>query len=141
MITLLALSSALSYVVLTVLVLRGRWRPAAGNRWLNIAGVAAFALSRFAPQNLPIDACASIILGVALVFILRRSSSAAAIFAALPLAAMLLTIDRAFFSAAVAQDFQNATIALLCAAGPLALIFWLISLSRQRQDFPTTFSR
>ena len=141
LVVLLPMCSAVAYCAAIVLVLSRKWKPYAGIRALNIASVATFACARAFPHHVWIAAGASACCAVALVALSRRSSLLGALFAAAPLLAMLLTIDREFFTGTPADEFRNATIALLCVPGPAALVAWIISLLRQTPASPTMSSR
>lgn len=132
LVTLLAASSAAGYAVGTILVLTRRWNISAGSRTANVASVVAFAAARIVPQSAAAAAIASLACVIALLAIVRHSSSVTGgVLTAVPIAAMLLVVDRPFFSDPVAAQFQTATIALLCAAGPVAIA--RAAISRQRE--------
>lgn len=137
----LLVSSVVAYAIALVLIVRRRWQAYAGFRALNVAAALAFVLARLFPQSVTAAMLASIVIAAALVLLTRRSTLLGAILTAVPLLAMLCTIDRAFFNAPTADEFQAATIALLCAPGPVLLCAWLISLSRRTPGYPKTSSR
>jgi hypothetical protein len=132
-VTVLAVLAAATYVTATLLVLRNRWQVSAGVPALSAAATAAFVLQRLFPESIALAALACVAVIAALLGILRRSTSApAAILAAIPAAAMLLVVDRPFFPAPVQNGFQYATIGVLCAAGPAAIISLLLGSSASR---------
>lgn len=123
-VTVLAACSAVAYGTLIARIVRGSWRVYAGSRIVNIAALVSFALSRLDPQSTVLNIVASLVLAAALVILSRRSTVGGAFFAGLPVMVMLLTVDRNFFTGDIADAFQRATVALLCAAGPLALLYF-----------------
>gem|GEM_PF-4148590 len=131
LVTLLAASSALTYIACTALLVTKRWNVFAGNRWIGVAAVAAFVLARAYPQSI-LAAVASLVFIAALLSVVRHATNAlAAILAAVPFATMLLVVDRPFFPEPAATQFQQATIALLCAPGPIAIAAAVISRRRE----------
>jgi hypothetical protein len=131
LVTLLAATSAFSYCACTILLVSKRWSACAGSRSLNVAAIAAFAVARIFPQSIVAPAVATLIFIAALLAIVRRSTHAVgAVLAAIPIAAMLLVVDRPFFPEPIATQFQDATIALLCVPGPLAISAAVISRRR-----------
>ncbi|MFN2449616.1 MAG: hypothetical protein ABR508_07475 [Candidatus Baltobacteraceae bacterium] len=136
-ITLLAGTSAAAYLCAIGFIVIRRWRVYAGSRLLNIAALAAFAAARAFTQQAFLSIMASAIIAIALIAISRRATVMGALLAGVPLAAMLLSIDRAFLGATAAQQLESATIALLCVPGPLALGAWISALSRRKPDSPT----
>lgn len=134
-VTLLASLSALTYVAATAFVFLKRWMPQAGLGLLNALAFAAFAVERFVPGSEAAALTVSALTIAALLHVARRSSPPpAGVMAGIPLCVMLLVVDRPFFPPHTADEFQYATVALLCAAGPLAIISLLLgrSVSRTR---------
>lgn len=138
LVTLLTGLTAAAYVAATVLVLKRRRLPQIGSPAFNVIATAAFLADRFFPQNALAAAVASAAALLALAQILRRGGApTAAVLAMLPLAAMLFIAVGPFFPAAAALQFQQATVAVLCAGGPVALISLLLG----KSAFRTTSAR
>jgi len=91
-------------------------------RWVAPAGL-AFALERAFAGNDVLACIATLALLIALVVVVRNADDAlASVLALVPIVVMLITVIDRFFQADTQAQLNAASIAILCAPAPIAMV-------------------